>query len=92
MPTSDSRRQRQQLMTCGERQALPLLDELADEAMEDVESEELVEDMLLRDCRGSAAGRLAALVCSWSRREASPGEDIDSVGVDGLGRTARSGL
>jgi len=65
---------------------LPLREE------EEVESEELVEDTLPRGCSGSAVGRCAAAVCSWSRREASAGDDIDAEGVDGLGRKARRGL
>jgi hypothetical protein len=54
---------------------LLLRDEDEDEESEeeDEELEECVDETLPRGCSGSAAGRWAAAVCSWSRREASPG-------------------
>lgn len=77
MPIRDSRRQRQQLRTCGDM-ALLLLPRDEDEL--EPESEELLDDVLPRCCSGSAVGRWAAAVCSCSRREASPEFDIDSWG------------
>jgi hypothetical protein len=56
---------------------------------EDTESLEVVDDVLELDWSGSAPGRWAAAVCSWRRREASTGLDIDSSGV---WRKASSGL
>jgi hypothetical protein len=82
MPTRDSRRQRQQLMVDCDMTLL-----LREE--EELESEEL-DEVLARCCSGSAAGRWAAAVCNWRRRDASPGWlDIDSNGV---GRMAKRGL
>jgi hypothetical protein len=48
-------------------------DEDEESEEEDKELEECVDETLPRGCSGSAAGRWAAAVCSWSRREASPG-------------------
>lgn len=51
------------------------------ELVELVELLELLDEVLLsRCCKGSAAGRWAAAVCSWRRREASGGPDICSGG------------
>lgn len=83
MPTRDSRRQRQQLIV-GCDMTLLLREE------EELESEELLDEVLARCCNGSAEGRWAADVCNWRRRDASTGWlDIDSKGV---GRMANRGL
>jgi hypothetical protein len=63
-----------------------------DEDEETEEEEELFDDMLLRDCSGSAVGRWtgwAAAVCNCSRREASPEFDMNS---EGEARIASNGL
>jgi hypothetical protein len=92
MPMSDSRRQRQQQSCVGD------IGLLRDEVEEDLELLELVEleesvelavEELALDCSGPAEGRWAAAVCSCSRREASGGLDMNSMGV---GRKASSGL
>jgi hypothetical protein len=64
---------------------------LLEEEDEEKEAEwlELVDEVLELDWSGSAPGRWAAAVCSWRRREASTGLDIDSSGV---WRKASSGL
>lgn len=52
-----------------------------DDVMLEAELLELLEEVLLaRCCKGSAAGRWAAAVCSCRRREASGGLDICSGG------------
>lgn len=82
----DSRRQRQQLMEEGDMPVLLLREDEEDE----VEPLALLEeDVVVLCCSGSAMGLWAAEVCSWRRREASDGLDINSRGA---GRKANRGL
>jgi hypothetical protein len=82
MPIRASRRQRQQLSVVEE----PVLLERDEE---ELESDELPTGVPARCCSGSAKGRLAAAVCTCSRREASAEPAMDSKDT---GRKASSGL
>jgi hypothetical protein len=93
MPISDSRRQRQQLIGDGDEVLLARDDGAAGEDEEEeefeLELEELFDEVLPRCWSGSAAGRCAAAVCSWRKRETSKGRDMN---VKGTGWTASRGL
>jgi hypothetical protein len=89
---SDSRRQRQQLIEDGDDRLLAREDGAAGEDEdedEEVELEESFDEVLPRCWSGSAAGRCAAAVCSWRKRETSKGRDMN---VKGTGWTASRGL